>query len=470
MLLNHANILVIGLGASGESAASRCAAQGARVTVTDTRNADELTAPLARLAALPGHPITYVLGTQPPDAAGFDLIVRSPGVLDDLPVLTSARTLSIPIWSEIELAYELCPSPVIAITGTNGKSTTTTLIGNLMRAAGRDTQVAGNIGLPFTSVLPDLTADSVAVIEVSAGQLENCHRFRPLTSVLTNVRAEHMNLYTWEHYVELKSRVVRHHTTLQNTVANHDDEICRRIAATTPGRVLYFSTRGELPEGVDGVFLSGDRITARTGSHRRTLARLGELRVRSATPNILATLAVGLLWDVGQEAMDTMIAEYTGREHVVEYVATLDGVEYYNDSKATNPWSVLHAVESFPDRPVVLITGGKDDKDADFDGLAAALTGRAAHVITIGETAPRITEAARLHGYTDVTPADSLQEALALARRTALPGQAVLFSPGANSKDMFTDHRRRGTLFKELVRASLPDAPQHPPVALAAGR
>ncbi|MGW0708596.1 UDP-N-acetylmuramoyl-L-alanine--D-glutamate ligase [Streptomyces sp. NPDC002643] len=456
MLLNHANVLVIGLGASGESAAVCCASHGAQVTVTDTRRADELTAELSRLAA---HRMTYVLGTQPPSPEGFDLIVRSPGVSDDIPVLAAARSLGIPVWSEIELAYELCPSPIIAITGTNGKSTTTTLIGALMRAAGRPTQVAGNIGLPFTSVLPDLTQESVAVIEVSAGQLENCHRFRPQTSVLTNVRAEHMNLYTWEHYIELKSRIVRHHTTLQNTVANYDDEICRRIAATTAGRVLYFSARGELPAGFDGVFVSADRIVARTGDHSRTLARLGDLRVRSATANVLATLAVGLLWDVDRTAMDTVIAGYTGREHVVEYVTTLDGVEYYNDSKATNPWSVIHAVESFPDRPVVLVTGGKDDKDADFDALGAVLPDRVAHVITIGETAPRVIAAARAHGFTAVTAAGSLPEAVALARQTALPGQAVVFSPGANSKDMFTDHRRRGTLFKQLVMDSHDLAP-----------
>ncbi|GGN72035.1 UDP-N-acetylmuramoylalanine--D-glutamate ligase [Streptomyces albiflavescens] len=448
LILDDVTVLVIGLGTSGVSAAACCASRGAAVTVTDHRPADQLGAGRDALAS---HSITYALGAQPPDPENFDLIIRSPGVPNDLPVLESARRLDIPVWSEVELAYALCPCPIIAITGTNGKSTTTVLIGELLRAAGRTTHVAGNIGRPFTSALTGMAADDVAVIEVSAGQLENSHRFGPLTSVLTNVRPEHMDLYGWDYYISLKSRVVRNHTADRTTVANYDDDLCRSIAANAPGRVLYFTAHGELPADTEGVFLSGDWITARFDGICRPVARLDRLRVRGATANILAAVAVGLLWGAAVEAVDALIAGYTGREHVIEYVATFDDVAYYNDSKATNPWSVLHAVEAFPDRPVVLITGGKDDKNADFDGLCAAFADRVAHVVTIGETAPRIAAAARQHGYTAVTATHSLEEAVALARRLAVPGHAVLFSPGANSKDMFTDHRTRGELFKQVV-------------------
>ncbi|MEV6984017.1 UDP-N-acetylmuramoyl-L-alanine--D-glutamate ligase [Sphaerisporangium sp. NPDC051017] len=449
MLLSHARILVLGLGASGEAATALCASRDWPVTVTDIRDRDDVASALTRLAGLP---IFYCLGQAPPSCANFDLIVRSPGVPRDLPVLHEAHMRGIPVWSEIELGAAVCPCPITAITGTNGKSTTTVLIGDLIRAAGRTALVAGNIGHPFTSSASLMQADDVAVIEVSAAQLENCHAFAPRTAVLTNVRREHMDVYTWEQYVAAKTRIVRNHTPDHATIANLDDPVCRQIAESSLGRAIFFSTRGPLPAGREGVFLERGQVAAIYDGDQVTVCSRRELQVPGSLTNIMAMMAVGLREGVPVEAIRDVATSYPGREHVIEHVATAAGVDYYNDSKATNPWSTLHALDAFPDQPIVLITGGKDDKEADVTPLAATLTGRVRHLITLGQTGPRTVAAARAHGMTAITETTSLAEAIREAVKVAEPGDVVLFSPGANSKDMFPDHRTRGSLFKQQVR------------------
>ncbi|WP_433359494.1 glutamate ligase domain-containing protein [Streptosporangium sp. CA-115845] len=275
--------------------------------------------------------------------------------------------------------------------------------------------------------------------------------------MLTNVRPEHMDHYDWDQYVAAKARIVRNHTPADSTVVNYDDDVCRKIAEQAAGHLMYFSTRA-LPDNLNGVFLSGDDVIAQDGRTRTAICTRQELRVPGATVNLLAMMAVGLLWRVPVPVIRRVATEWSGREHVIEYVTTTERVDYYNDSKATNPWSTLHALDAFPGRAVVLITGGKDDKHADMDPLAAGLAGRVRHVITIGQTGSRITAAAHAHGFTAVARADTLAQAVAQAAEIAQAGEVVLFSPGANSKDMFPDHRTRGTLFKQYVRNLAIDA------------
>ncbi|MEU4576072.1 UDP-N-acetylmuramoyl-L-alanine--D-glutamate ligase [Nonomuraea sp. NPDC023979] len=462
MLLHHARILIIGLGVSGEAAALWCASRGASVTVTDTRSHDDLAPALKRLSHLP---ISYHLGTPPPAPETYTLIVRSPGVPRELPLLLEAHRRGVPVWSEMELGWAACPRPITAaaITGTNGKSTTTVLLGDLMRAAGRTTHVAGNIGHPLTAAAPGIQAGDCVVIEVSSAQLEDCHSFAPRVAVLTNIRPEHMDHYTWQQYVAAKARIVRNHTPAHATIANYDDPMCRQIAESTPGRTIFFSTAGPLPHGAEGVFCDGSDIVARYDGSRMVVCARAELRLPGVLPNLMAMMAAGLVEDIPAEVIRQVAVTYAGREHVIEHVATAAAVDYYNDSKATNPWSTLHAVDSFADRPVVLITGGKDDKDADLTALAEALPGRVRHLITMGQTGRRTAEAARRAGLTAVTEADSLAEAVDQAYRVALPGDVVLFSPGANSKDMFSDHRARGHAFKRQARDLLArDRALHP--------
>ncbi|MFC7585334.1 Mur ligase family protein [Nonomuraea antimicrobica] len=248
------------------------------------------------------------------------------------------------MWSEIEFGAILCPHPITAVTGTNSKSTTTALIGELMRAADHTAYVAGNIGYPltaaFTGMPTDGDADAVAVVEVSAGQLEDCHAFKPHIAVLTNVRPEHMDRYTWDEYVAAKSKIVRNHTPADITVANFDDEWCRQIAERSPGRTVFFSALGPLPDDTDGVFVDGSDAVAHHDDARIVLWAREELRVPGALPNLLAMAAAGLADGIAAAVIRDVAVAYTGREHVIEHVATVAAVDYVNDSKATNPWSI----------------------------------------------------------------------------------------------------------------------------------
>ncbi|MFC5829499.1 UDP-N-acetylmuramoyl-L-alanine--D-glutamate ligase [Nonomuraea insulae] len=459
MSLHHARVLIVGLGVSGEAAAVLCASRGASVTISDTRGPDELAPAIERLAHLP---ISYRLGTEPPRSTDDTLIIRSPGVPRELPVFLDAHQRGVPVWSEIELGAVICPGRITtAITGTNGKSTTTILIGDLMRAAGHTVHVAGNIGHPFTAAIQHMAAADAAVIEVSAAQLQDCHRFAPRIAVLTNIRHEHMNRYTWDQYVAAKARIVHNHTDANATVANHDDEVCRQIAGPAPGRTLYFSTQGALPAGKEGVFCERGAVVALLNDVRTVVCQRREVEVPGALPNVMVMVAVGLLEGIPMDVIRGVATTYAGREHVIEYVTTGAGVDYYNDSKATNPWSTIHALDALSERPIVLITGGKDDKQADIGPLAAALPDRVRHLITLGQTGPRTAATAAAHGMTAITGTTGLAEAVACAAGLAKPGDVVLFSPGANSKDMFLDHRTRGTLFKQQVYRLL--APEREP-------
>ncbi|MGW0808996.1 UDP-N-acetylmuramoyl-L-alanine--D-glutamate ligase [Nonomuraea sp. NPDC002799] len=461
MSLHHARILIVGLGVSGEAAAALCASRGVSVTVTDTRGRDDLAPAIERLAHLP---ISYHLGTEAPRCTDDTLIIRSPGVPRELPVFLDAHRRGVPVWSEIELGAAVCPAPITtAITGTNGKSTTTILIGDLMRAAGRTVHAAGNIGHPFTASVQHMTPADAVVLEVSSAQLQDCHRFAPRIAVLTNVRREHMNRYTWDQYVAAKARIVRNHTDTHATVANHDDEVCRQIADSVPGRILYFSTREPLPSGLEGVFCERGQVVALVNDTRTIMCQQREVDVPGVLPNVMAMMAVGLLEGISMDVIREVATNYAGREHVIEYVTTGAGVDYYNDSKATNPWSTIHALDALSERPIVLITGGKDDKKADISPLAAALPDRVRHLITLGQTGPRTAAAAAVHGLTAITGTTSLAEAVACAAELARPGDVVLFSPGANSKDMFPDHRTRGRLFKQQVHGLLASAPEPSP-------
>lgn len=445
MHLHDARVLVIGLGVSGEAAAGYCAASGAQVTVTDTAAADTLRPALGRLAR---HPIRFRLGADPPEVAGYDLLVRSPGVPDQLPALAAARAAGVPVWSETELGYLHCPCPLIAVTGTNGKGTTTTLTTAMLRRAGRTAYAAGNIGTPLTAVLPQLRGGDVVVLEVSAAQLENSHRLAPAIAVLTNIAPEHQDLYSWDYYRTLKARIVRHHTPASVTVANHDDPTCQAIADGAAGRRLFTSSRGPLPAGMDGVYVADRQIIARCAQAEVVLCDLDELPVRGCAPSVLPAAAAALAAGVDQAAIRHAIRAYRGREHVLEHVGAFSGVDVFNDAKATNPYSVLHALRALADRDVVLVAGGRDDKHADFSVLTEPIARHVVHLVAFGPTAAPLAAAA---GRPPVQTVDTFTEAVSLACRVARSGQVLLFSPGTYSRHLDPDYLARGVLFKQLV-------------------
>lgn len=450
--LRGRRVLVIGLGMSGEAAAVLCSSHGAIVTATDLRDAADLAEVIHRMSR---HPITYRLGVVSPDVTDFDLIIRSPGVANDLAALVDARGRGIPIWSEIELAYHLCPCPVIAVTGTNGKGTTTTLIAEIMRATGRTAHLVGNIGTPFAAVLPDIAENDIVVLEISAAQLENSPGLAPATSVITNICPEHRNLYSWPYYISLKSRVVDNHTPAGSTVVSLDDRASCEIAARVPGRVLYVSTH-PLPPGLEGVFISRQGvIIAQYGGVKEIVCGVDDLQAVGAGANVPAAVAVGLLWKAPLDAIRRAITQFRGREHVLEYVGEKDGVRYYNDAKATNPYSTRHALNAFGERSVVLIAGGHDNKDVDLSVLGERLADRVIHLVAFGPTAQTLVGSAQGENAPTVTVVDDFTDAISVALRTARPGQNVLFSPSTYSPNLTPDYLRRGEIFKEMVEGTV---------------
>ncbi|MEV7618261.1 UDP-N-acetylmuramoyl-L-alanine--D-glutamate ligase [Streptomyces sp. NPDC089799] len=441
-------VLVMGLGMSGEAAAVLCSSRGASVTVTDHKEAGELTEVLDRLAQ---HPIAHRLGADEPDVTGFDLIIRSPGVRSTHSALDTAQKKGIAVWSEVELAARLCPCPIIAVTGTNGKGTTTTLISAMMRADGRRAHLVGNIGIPFAGVLPEIEEDDIVVLEVAAGQLQDSPLLTPTTSVITNIRREHTNLYPWPRYLELKSRIVANHTRFSTTVVSLDDPESCKIAARVPGSVLYVSTLGPLPAGLDGAFIDDDRITARYGGQETVLCRVRDLNAAGAAANTLPAIAVGLSRGLSLTAILHGITSFRGREHVLEYVGEHDGVAYYNDAKATNPWSTQHALREFNGRSVVLIAGGEDNKDGIFTSLHEEFERNVAHLVAFGPTAEHIVNCARGANPPAITVVDDFRTAIEKATQAAEPGQTVIFSPGTYTPHLNPDYIERGHIFKEII-------------------
>ena len=451
MQLKHARVLILGLGISGESAAALCAAHQAQVTVHDQHDPDAFTAAVERLSA---HAIDYRLGTPAPDPADYTLVVRSPGIPAGHPVLQQAAEARIPVWSEIELAHQLLPCPVVAVTGTNGKGTTTALIADMFAASGITAHLAGNMGIPLSSVFPRITPGDVLVLEVSAAQLENVHSFAPTIAVITNVQPEHRNLYSWQAYHGIKAEILRNHTAASATVVTYDDPTSRGLATAVPGRVLYTSARVPLPSTLEGVYVDAGQVIARHAGHQRPLIAVADLAARGVLANITAAAAAALLWGIGDQAIASAARAYQGREHVLEFVTERSGVAFYNDAKATNPYSTLHAVTAFNDRPVILIAGGKDTKNADFTALATPAMRRVRHLVLFGDSAEAIRRALANGGITlPTTVTTDFTQATAAARALAVAGDAVLFSPGTHTWDMEPDYLTRGSLFKRLVHS-----------------
>lgn len=443
-------VLVYGLGISGRAAVELLRSQDVDVVAVDERPESELD-----LDGVPSE-IALRLGSDVPatldridfsgGVGGIDAIVLSPGVPLDRPLVADARRRGIPVRAEVELAFPHVRGPVVGITGSNGKSTTTALTGALLEAAGRSVAVCGNIGLPVSRAVLD-DPDRVFVIELSSFQLETVHDFRPRAAAWLNLAPDHLDRYEdVDAYAEAKARIFRRQTPNDVAVVGADDP--RTAAAVTRARKRYFSSRGRVE---DGCWLQGDRVWE--ASPRRDPELLFE---RSDVPlagehNLENAMAAGLLAralgaDVG--AVRRGLAGFTGLSHRMERVAEIDGVAYYDDSKGTNPAATLRSLEGFPDGSVHLILGGLA-KGADFTALTGAVGRKAAHVYLIGKAAGEI-EAA-LDGVVPVEPCDTLDRAVRAAAAAARPGQTVLLSPACASFDQFRSFAHRGEEFVRLV-------------------
>jgi UDP-N-acetylmuramoylalanine--D-glutamate ligase len=443
--LQGKSVLVVGLGRSGIAAAQLCAARGARVTVTDRRDAAGLS---STLATLPGGIARELGGHRRGSFVGADLIVLSPGV-PEIPELTAARAAGVAITGEMELASRFVSGTIVAITGTNGKSTTTTLVGDMLRATGRPTFVGGNLGDPLTDAIgtPAAEPGGFCVVEASSFQLDTTATFHPRVAALLNVTADHLDRYPdLAAYAASKARIFAAQTAADDAVVNLDDPLVVRATAGAKSRQIGFSVVRTLEEGG---WLEDDALVVRLpeGKAERYPARLQALVGRHNQANALAALlASRLAGATPAQALAALVA-FRPLAHRMELVAVSEGIAYYDDSKGTNVGAVVAALEGFP-RRVVLIAGGRD-KGGDYAPLAAALgrVGRAA--ILIGEAADKMQAA--LHGVLPIERAATLDAAVDAARRRAQPGDAVVLSPACSSFDMFRDYAHRADVFRAAV-------------------
>lgn len=433
-------VLVCGMARSGQSAARLLRALGADVTAQDLKEADKI-----EWTFLPEEEgIRLYLGKNPDAVVElFDIVVLSPGIPCGLPFVDKARAMNIPVWGEVELAYDQCPCPVVAITGTNGKTTTTTLVGEILRRAGHNAVAVGNIGVPFTDHVRTLSPDSIVVAEISSFQMETSVNFKPTVSAVLNLTPDHLNRHkTMEAYCLLKERVFINQRGDDIAVLNYDDVYCRAMRPLC--RTVYFSTLETLEEGV---FIDGGMIRARLNGTDITVAELSRTRV--LPENALAAAAIALCCNAPPAVIAETLYGFTGVEHRIEYVGAIDGVDYFNDSKATNIDAAVKALSAMRS-PVVLIGGGYDKQTA-FDDWVKAFTGKVKRLVVMGETAEQIIETCRAHGFEAYDRVNSLRDAVTLAHAHAKPGDCVLLSPACASWDMFDNYEQRGSLFKQFA-------------------
>jgi UDP-N-acetylmuramoylalanine--D-glutamate ligase len=450
MELNNKRVLVVGLGKSGVASALFLKARGARVTVSDNKSGDELR---NEIPALLDHGITVETGGHGERTfREQDLIVVSPGVPVDAPMLQQARSLGEMVIGEIELAAQFLRGPIVAITGSNGKTTTTALTGEIMTAGGLPTLVGGNIGTPAISLVERDKPETVIVLEVSSFQLETIQTFHPKIAVVLNVTPDHLDRHrTFEAYRDAKARMFENQRGDDFAVLNADDPTCVAMAARTRAQVFWFSRQKEVKQGAwerDGIVLFRD------GERQREIMLGSEIPLKGAhnLENVLAAVCAGALMGCAPEKIRQAVREFKAVEHRLEFVATIRGVDYYNDSKATNVDATIKALESFPAN-IHLILGGKD-KGSDYSVLNDLLRQRVKRVYTIGAAAEKIESqiVSSKSGEIEVVHAQTLENALRKANSIAEAGDVVLLAPACASFDQFKSYEHRGQVFKEIVR------------------
>jgi UDP-N-acetylmuramoylalanine--D-glutamate ligase len=446
--LKNKRVLVVGLGKSGIAAARFLKARGAQVTVSDIRPAGLI----AELPALLDAGIMVETGSH--GLLTFrrqDLIVVSPGVPSNTPELTTVRAIGIPIIGELELGVQSLQGHIVAITGSNGKTTTTTLIGEVLKASGRPTLVGGNIGRPVVDMVTEATAESWSVLEVSSFQLETVQTFRPKIALVLNITPDHLDRHgSFEAYAAAKTRITENQTAEDFLILNAEDERTKLVAAKTKAQIFWFSPRRQVKQGA---FVHGESIFFRATEGREVepIMPISEIPLAGAhnVENVLAAVCAARLAGVDAQTIRRAVAAFHAVEHRLEFVRELNGVRWFNDSKATNVDATAKAVEAFPGG-VWLILGGKD-KDSDYSTLSPLLRGRVNAVITIGSAAEKIES--HLAGVVKIERAGTMERAVAWAREQAKSGDIVLLAPACSSFDQFENYEHRGRVFKELVRA-----------------
>jgi len=444
-LLQNKKVSVIGAARSGVAVAVLLKSQGANVFVSDTASADKLQSSLPQIQS---EKIEYEVGTHSNRVYECDVMVISPCVPSDAPVILEAQKRKIKIVSELEVGSWFCRAPMVAITGSNGKTTTTTLTGRILSDAAKKHAVAGNIGTAFSSVVLELAETDVAVLEVSSFQLDHIDRFRPKISVLLNITPDHMDRYdhSMEKYAASKASVFKNQLADDVLIYNKDDAWTSKIVLQAHCRTIGFSIQQKLNEGA---FIEDGKLVTALDGIRTEIIDINQIFIKGMHNlyNSMAAVLVGQLLGVDAAFIQSTLKTFEGVEHRLEFVRRLNNVSYYNDSKATNVDSVWFALQSFKE-PIVLFLGGRD-KGNDYSRLRDLVRRQVKAIVAIGESANLVEQSFK--GATVITKASSMEEAVAIARFLAQPGDVVLLSPACASFDWFKNYEHRGEVFKQLV-------------------
>lgn len=450
MVVNEKTVLVFGAGISGIGAVHLLEAQNANVILYDGN--EKLDHNKLREQLGSGSRAQILTGNLPKEVIDkLDIAVLSPGVPTDLPVVEQMKSFQVEIIGEVELAYQFGKGEILAITGTNGKTTTTSLLGEIMSRYSDQVYVVGNIGNPYTLAAGRMTEDSITVAEMSSFQLETIVEFRPRVSAILNFTPDHLNRHhTMEAYVNAKKNIAKNQTEEDYCILNYEDPLTREFGENVRAKVLYFSSQRKLEEGI---YLDQGEIVYHYEGKHEVLCHVDELQILGTHnhENAMAAAAMAAVFQVPMDVIRKSLKEFKGVEHRIEYVGEKNGVVYYNDSKGTNPDAAIKGIQAM-NRPTVLIGGGYD-KGSEYTEWINSFDGKVKKLVLLGETREKIAEDARKAGFTDYVFADSFQSAVETAISCAEPGDAVLLSPACASWDMFPSYEVRGEKFKEIVNS-----------------
>ena len=448
MDLKNKKVLVFGSGKSGIGAADLLGQVGAVPLIYDGNagiDKDEVRAKVSHVKDMEVY-----AGELPQEVLeSLDLAVLSPGVPTDIPMVQSFYEKGIPVWGEVELAYRVGKGRVLAITGTNGKTTTTALLGKIMSDAEDSVFVVGNIGTPYTSKALEMNEHSTTVAEISSFQLETIDEFAPKVSAILNITEDHLNRHhTMEEYIRVKELIVKNQKPEDTCVLNYEDPVLREFGKHIVPRTVYFSSARRLERGI---FLEGDQIILRTETEEIPIVKTGELKLLGTHnyENVMAAAAMAYYAGVPVESIRKSACAFTAVAHRIEYVTEKNGVVYYNDSKGTNPDAAIKGIQAM-NRPTLLIGGGFD-KGSTYDEWLESFDGKVRYLVLIGQTKEKIRDAAERLGVCPCILCENLEEAVKVCAEKAEPGDAVLLSPACASWGQFDNYEQRGDRFKEYV-------------------
>ena len=447
MDLKDKNVLIIGLGISGVSTVKTLDKIGANIYILDIKKSEELEEYLEEIKDIN---LNLYLGTNKISLENIDLIIKSPGIPLNLNIFKEAEKKNIEVITDLELAYRIKPNAnFIAITGTNGKTTTTTLTGEYFKKAGFTTHVLGNIGVGLLWDVVNGQEDDIFVIEASSFQLENTKYFNPKISLILNLTPDHLNWHgNFENYINAKKKILNNQTKDEYTILNYDDINVRKIGKDVKSNIIWFSLDNELDKGV---YLEEGYVVINTGDKIEKVIRIDDIRLpgKHNLENVLSSITIAWIMELDLEVIEEVLMEFSGVEHRIEYVDTINGIKFYNDSKGTNSDASIKAIEAI-NSPIILIAGGMD-KGGGFDDLIKACNNKVKALILLGETKEKIKSTALKYGFKNIFLVENMKEAVKTSFNIANEKDNILLSPACASWDMYTSFEKRGEDFKASV-------------------